>query len=168
MPVFLFLIICSIFLRGKCPNLACIKKSLSLGFKLLSMSKANRAWSVLLLSRVLISKESSSKQCQNVDTTLGGSASCVFVVFGSIDTHAVSGSIKWMGISRIPFPRSTRGVIVPVILSIVNELFLPVSMSKSMKDVSPCLAAWTEEKRSYLRPSTTVNSKLSMTCPFSR
>jgi hypothetical protein len=67
----------------------------------------------------------------------------------------------------MPLPLSISGVMLPVDLSIVYELFSPVLMSKSMTDVSSCLAALTEENKSYFRSSTTVISRFPFMLPFS-
>ncbi len=37
-----------------------------------------------------------------MDTTFGGSASCVVPLSGAMETHALAGNIKWMGSSKIP------------------------------------------------------------------
>jgi hypothetical protein len=83
------------------------------------MSKAKRECSVTLLCLMVGSKEVSSKQCQNRETTFGGSSSCVGDVPVVAVRHALAGNKRCKGNSRIPFPRSISGVMLPVSLSIV-------------------------------------------------
>ncbi len=76
------------------------------------MSKANRACSVTLLCLMVGSKDESSKQCQNRETTFGGNSSCVDDMPFVAVRQALPGNKRCKGNSRMPSPRSISGVML--------------------------------------------------------